>query len=168
MTQKTVQYECSPDVNPDSVTFLTEMVGHVPAVIYVFNHQTMSNEYANRSVGELLGYGPNEVKAMGENLLPTIVHPDDFDYLAEHVGALQNLPTGQQSVSEYRVIRADGRIVWLRSIEVVFNRSADGSVLRHVGVAFDITTEKQKTLDLEAENKELTMTLKTSVARKRA
>lgn len=151
MPQQSAECEYSSDVNPDSVTFLTEMIALVPAVIYVFNHQTMSNEYSNRSVGELLGYGPDEIKAMGEDLLPKIVHPDDFDALAAHVGSLQNLPTGEQSVWDYRAIRSDGRVVWLRSIEVVFARSVDGSVLRHLGVAFDITADKEKLLGMTAE-----------------
>ena len=67
------------------------MAALVPGVIYVFNHQSMSNEYANKSIAELLGYSPEEIKGMGEDLFPTIIHPDDFDVLAEHVGSLQEL-----------------------------------------------------------------------------
>ena len=149
------QFECSAEVDLESVAFLSQMIALVPGIIYVFNHQTMSNEYSNRSIAEMLGYGPEEVKAMGENLLPTIVHPDDFDRLAEHVGSLQHLTAGEQAMWEYRAIHRDGREVWLRSIETVFTRSADGSVLRHIGIAFDITAEKTADLSLRKLNAEL-------------
>lgn len=149
------QFECSAEVDLQSVAFLSQMVSLVPGIIYVFNHQTMSNEYANRSIAELLGYGPEEVRAMGDNLLPTIVHPDDFNRLAEHVGSLQNLSPGQQAIWEYRALHRDGREVWLRSIETVFTRAADGSVMRHIGIAFDITVEKTAELNLLKLNAEL-------------
>lgn len=149
------QFECSTEVDLKSVAFLSQMVSLVPGIIYVFNHQTMSNEYANRSIAELLGYGPEEVKAMGENLLPTIVHPDDFSRLAEHVGSLQYLGAGEQAIWEYRALHRDGREVWLRSIEAVFTRAADGSVMRHIGIAFDITVEKTAELEMRKLNAEL-------------
>lgn len=155
VAHQSMQYECCSDVDMTSVPFLTEMLALVPAVVYIFSHQTMSNEYSSRSIGEMLGYGPDEIKAMGDNLLPIIVHPEDFDLLAEHVGSLQTLATGERAVWEYRAIRADGSEVWLRSVEAVFARTADGGVLRHIGIAFDITDEKMQLAQLHAEVAEL-------------
>jgi PAS domain S-box-containing protein len=136
-------------VDVDSAGFLQQMAALVPGIIYVFNHQSMSNEYANRSIGEMLGYTPDEIKEMGEALLPNIVHPDDFDDLVDHVGALQELEDEQQVSFEYRALRRDGEVVWLRSIERVFTRSATGTVLRHIGIAFDITAEKTAQMQLK-------------------
>ncbi|MEM1076458.1 MAG: PAS domain-containing protein [Pseudomonadota bacterium] len=129
-------------VDAGSAGFLSKLADLVPGIVYVFNHQTMSNEYANRSVGELLGYTVEEVQQMGDELLPTIVHPDDFELLALHVAGLQSLADGERAVLEYRTIHRTGRQVWLRSIESVYTRAADGSVLRHIGIALDITSEK--------------------------
>lgn len=153
--RQSVQYECSTNREVESVAFLTEMLALLPALVYVFNHQTMSNEYANCCVAEMLGYAPEDIKAMGENLLPTIVHPDDFDLLAEHVGSLQTLGAGEYATWEYRALRADGEVVWLRSVEAVFSRAADGSVLRHIGIAFDISAEKCEIAQLQAEISDL-------------
>lgn len=150
-----IQAENYAPVDVESLEFLSKMAALVPGIIYVFNHQTMSNEYANRSIAELLGYGPDEIKSMGDELLPTIVHPDDFDLLANHVAALQLLATGDQAVLEYRAVRRDGREVWLRSIETVFSRAADGGVLRHIGIALDITAEKTAEIRLRKLNAEL-------------
>ncbi len=151
-------------VDVDSASFLRQMAALVPGVIYVFNHQSMSNEYANKSIAELLGYSPEEVKGMGEDLFPTIIHPDDFDVLAEHVGSLQELSDDEQAVWEYRAIRRDGTEVWLRSIETVFTRAASGNVLRHIGIAFDITAEKNAELRLRDINSELELLVKERTA----
>lgn len=154
-------------VDVESVEFLRQMAALVPGIIYIFNHQSMSNEYSNRSIAEMLGYDPEEIKAMGDELFATIIHPEDFDQLAQHVGALQDLATGEQAIWEYRAIRRDGTEVWLRSIETVFTRAADGGVLRHIGIAFDITAQKQAqehllklNADLEARVLERTLELK--------
>lgn len=136
------QAEASCVIDTESVAFLRQIVALVPGIVYIFNHESMSNEYSNRSIAELLGYSPEEVKAMGDDLLPTIIHDDDFDRIAGHVAELQDLADHEQSVWEYRAIARDGHMVWLRSIETVFTRAADGGVLRHIGIAFDITAEK--------------------------
>lgn len=142
-------------VDVKSVEFLQQLAALVPGIIYVFNHQSMSNEYSNRSIASMLGYEPDEIKAMGDDLFSKIIHPDDFDRLAEHIGTLQDLQPGDKTVWEYRAICRDGTEVWLRSIEAVFTRSADGGVLRHVGIAFDVTAEKHAELHLRKLNAEL-------------
>ncbi len=142
-------------VDVESAGFLRQMAALVPGIIYVFNHQSMSNEYSNRSIAELLDFTPEEIKAMGDELFATIIHPDDFDHLADHIGSLQDLKEGARAVCEYRAIRRDGKAVWLRSIDTVFTRAPDGGVLRHIGIAFDITAEKTAELRLRELNAEL-------------
>ena len=146
------QFDTSSTIDTDSLAFLAQVVALVPGIIYVFNHDTMSNEYANRSIAEMLGYSPQEIIDMGDNLLPTIIHDDDFDRIAGHVADLQDLADHEQAVWEYRAIARDGHEVWLRSIETVFTRAADGGVLRHIGIAFDITAEKNAEAQLREAN----------------
>lgn len=121
-------------------------------IIFVLNNQTMSDEYANRSVGRLLGYHPEEIRHMGEDLLPTSVHPGDFDLLVEHVGSLQGLANRKQKAWEYWAVRKDGEEVQLRSIEMVFTRGAGGEALRHIGFAIGITAEKNAEMHLKELN----------------
>ncbi|MEP0627892.1 MAG: PAS domain-containing sensor histidine kinase [Lentilitoribacter sp.] len=142
-------------VDAQCAAFLQQMAALMPGIIYVYNHQTMSNEYSNRSIGDLLGYSPEEVLEMGQQLFAKIVHPDDFERLLDHLEVLKNLEDGAQAMWEYRALRRDGTEVWLRSIETVFARSSDGSVLRHIGLAFDITVEKTNELRLEKLNQDL-------------
>ncbi|AVL54568.1 hypothetical protein CEP88_19560 [Roseobacter denitrificans] len=76
------QSQTSGVIDADSLEFLRQVAALVPGIIYVFNHETMSNEYTNRCIAELLGYSPADIKAMGDDLLPTIIHDDDFDRIA--------------------------------------------------------------------------------------
>lgn len=115
----------------------------------------MSNEYASRSIGRLLGYHPEKNRHMGEDLLPTIVHPDDFDLLAGHVGSFQSLANRKQKAWEYWAVRKDGEEVQLRSIEMVFTRGAGGEALRHIGFASGIMSEKNTEMHLKELNGEL-------------
>lgn len=43
----------------------------------------------------------------------------------------------------------------MRSIETVFTRSAGGGVLRHIGIALDITKEKNAEIRLQSMNEDL-------------
>jgi len=149
------QSDIMPVIDGESFAFLKQMSALVPGVIYVFNHQTMSNEYANRSIAELLGYTPDEIRAMGEELLPTVIHSDDFDRLADHMASLQDLEPGEQAVWEFRAIKRDLTEVWLRSVESVFSRAPDGAVLRTIGVALDITAQKTAEIELRRLNANL-------------
>ena len=70
-------------------------------------------------------------------------HPEDAQRCAQYCAAATRL--GQDHEFEYRMIAADGRIVWLRDV-VSVRTSADG-VTRLVGLALDITAEKQEEAD---------------------
>ena len=67
------------------------MISLVPGIIYVFNHETQSNEYANRSIGDLLGYSPEEIVGMGEALFTTIVNPSHLEPLMAYLEDLRDL-----------------------------------------------------------------------------
>ncbi len=153
-TYPTISVETEP-VAPESLSFLTKMASLMPGIIYVFNQQSMSNEYTNRSVAELLGYSSDEVLDMGDALMPTIMYPEDLAAMPAHFAALSSLSAGEHAVFEYRVRARDGRRVWLRSVDTVFDRAPDGSVLRHLGIAFDISEQKEAQEKLCAVNREL-------------
>ncbi|WP_299961658.1 PAS domain-containing sensor histidine kinase [uncultured Roseobacter sp.] len=137
------------------LVFWEKMANLVPGVIYIFNQKTMSNEYANRSVTEFLGYSPEEVVQMGTNLLTSVVVDEDQPGLFGHLEALGKLPDGAEASHEYRVRAKDGQIRWLRSIDSVIEKSADGDVVRHIGIALDITSQKAAETRLREINDDL-------------
>ncbi|WP_299632611.1 ATP-binding protein [uncultured Roseobacter sp.] len=142
-------------VDESSIAFWTRMAELVPGIIYIFNHATMSNEYANCTIADLLGYSPEEVCSLGETLLPTIIHEDDQDALFDYLKSLQALPIGTETTFEYRVKSKQGNELWLRSIDSIFETSDDGAVLRHIGIAVDITAQKENEARLIEVNESL-------------
>lgn len=71
------------------------------------------------------------------------IHPDDRDRVAEHARERQAAGTYDET---YRVVRSDGSLRWIRDRAYPV-KEADGKVERVVGVAEDITEQK----DLEAQ-----------------
>lgn len=134
---------------------IDRVISLMPGFVYVFNHTTYSNDYTNRSVGEQLGYSSEEIRAFGSQMMMRIVHPEDYELLGVHMARIAALE-GDSSVSlEYRVIMKTGEQRWLRSVDAVFDRAPDGSVLRHIGCASDVTVEKESELRLAQLNAEL-------------
>lgn len=127
----------------EAALFLTRVTNVAPSVIYIFNQQTQSNEYTNRSLGETLGYSAQEIKNMGANMLPSLCHPDDLDAIVAHFGNIRTLKDGRTASVEYRMRHKNGNWVWLLSHDTVFDRAKDGTVLRHIGIASDITPQKE-------------------------
>ena len=126
----------------ERLSFLSKITDTAPSIIYIFNHQTQSNEYANRSLGESLGYSVSEVQALGDAFLPTVMHPEDLNLVGPHFEILSALPDGEIAQLEFRVKHKQGGWVWLLAHETVFQRDESGAVIRHLGVASDITLQK--------------------------
>lgn len=142
-------------VDVTSQAFLSRMAELVPGIINVFNHQTMSNEYTNRSLGPMLGYRSEEIVAMGDRVISRVIHPEDIDKLLAYFKSIGELADGEICTFDYRDIAKDGKTVWVRSIDTVFDRADDGSVLRHLGIVFDVTLEKEATERLQRANEKL-------------
>ncbi|KIN71782.1 PAS domain-containing sensor histidine kinase [Sulfitobacter guttiformis] len=139
----------------DSMPTVDRVMGLMPGFVYVFNHQTYSNDYTNRSVGLHLGFTSEEIRAFGAEMMMHIVHVDDHAALGTHMVRIGNLTGEDTATLEYRVITKHGEERWLRSVDAVFDRAPDGSVLRHIGCATDVTAEKRSELRLAELNVEL-------------
>ncbi|EKQ66911.1 PAS domain S-box [Leptolyngbyaceae cyanobacterium JSC-12] len=74
------------------------------------------------------------------------IHPDDRDRIAQ---ALQQEQRGKQFNEEYRFIRPDGELRWLRS-QAFPIQDEHGKVVRIVGTVEDISDRKQVEIALQA------------------
>lgn len=136
-----------------AASFLEKVTGVVPGIIYVFNQQTQSNEYSNRSLGEALGYSAEEVRDMGASMMPRLAHPEDLPRILDHFMAIRALADGDICKLEYRIRHKAGNWVWLLSQDTVFDRDDTGAVQRHIGVAIDVTSQKQAEEDALAQKR---------------
>ena len=131
---------------------LQEIINSVSGVIYIYDLEEQRNIYCSDSIGGLLGYNPEEIQSMGQNLFLTIMHPEDLPSVVEMATARSSnsFPHDSPLVTEYRVRHADGSWRWWSSYDRTFRRHPDGRAKQTIGIAQDITDRKQLELELES------------------
>ncbi len=114
------------------------LIEQIPAVTYM-ESATGPNAilYLSPQVRTVLGF---EQAGLSHEGWLQAIHPDD----RERVVAIDRLTqeTGEPFSSEYRMVRPDGRIVWLQD-DAVLLRDGRGEPLYWQGVRFDVTARKE-------------------------
>jgi PAS domain S-box-containing protein len=126
-----------------SQRFIEQVANATPDVIYTYDLVEQRIVYANRELFTILGYTPEQIQAMGKDIIPTLLHPDDLELLEQQLRRLSTAVDGEMIECEYRIRHANGNWRWLDSHEVVFTRTVDGRPRQIVGAAQDVTTRKQ-------------------------
>ena len=126
------------------------LVERLPGIVYIDAADDLQvNLYTSPQVEEILGITPS--RWVDEHSWGSMLHEEDRDrVLAENAAALA---AGRDFVSEYRLVRPDGRVVWIRDHAVLI-RDLEGARRCWQGVMFDITDLKETEGQLhEAENR---------------
>lgn len=127
----------------ESHHFISEMTAVLPGVLYIFDLERQRNVYVNRHTGAVLGYSAEDIHALGDDFIPTVLHPDDAIRLLQHFEGLKERADGISAQVEYRLRHRDGSYRWFLSRDVVWERDAEGRVRQILGLATDITERKQ-------------------------
>jgi PAS domain S-box-containing protein len=114
----------------------------VPGILFVYDRLEQRNIYANRQITDLLGYTPEQVEAMGADVISILSHPDDLARIFAYFEEFRSVPEGEVRGIEYRNRHVNGEWRWLYSQAVVFNRTVDGVPRQILGVAIDISDRK--------------------------
>src|SRR6187551_385055 len=102
-----------------AISLLDRLDEVIPGLVYVYDLVERRNVYANRSLSSLLGYSPDEVAALGDQVLPATIHPDDLPGAAAHHAGMSNIADGEVREIEYRVKDGAGNWRWLHSWDTV-------------------------------------------------
>jgi len=130
------------------------LIEQTPAVVFL--DEADENEttiYINPRVEELTGYTPDEWRA-DPLIWEKGIHPDDKDHVLEQEKRKHS--QGDRFQEEYRFIRRDGRIVWIKD-DTNLIRDQKGNPLYWQGILIDITKEKENEDALQRQLKELTI-----------
>jgi PAS domain S-box-containing protein len=122
------------------------LVERVPAIVYVdpIGPDPTSPTYVSPFIETLLGY-PAEVATGDPRWWASVLHADDRErVLAEWT---QSDRTLEPYAGEYRLIAADGRVVWIRD-EAVVVRDHEGRPLHWQGVMIEVTEARQANEEL--------------------
>jgi PAS domain S-box-containing protein len=126
-----------------------DLVERLPLVVYVDKLDDKSSPvYISPQIAELMGYSQEEWLA-NPDLFTASIHPDDRErVMADIVERNEGLNAGATMYLNYRLIRRDGQVVWIRDDEVVVN-DADGRPAAAHGYMQDVTARHQDSLRLE-------------------
>jgi diguanylate cyclase (GGDEF)-like protein/PAS domain S-box-containing protein len=119
----------------------------VPSVAYVYepgvNGQCL---YISPSIERVLGFSQEHWIRDG-GLWDRLLHPEDADRVISNEAECAR--SGEALVQEYRISRADGRVVWIRD-EMTVVRGEDGNASPlFYGVFLDVTDRKKMEAELE-------------------
>ncbi|HWX09917.1 MAG TPA: PAS domain-containing protein [Gaiellaceae bacterium] len=112
----------------------------LPLVTYVVEGSTLDGpaSYVSPQIEALVGYTPEEWTA-GDGMFRPSVHPEDRDAVLERMR--QSQTDGTELEIEYRMLRRDGRVIFVRDMAVPVRNDA-GQALDRQGYLIDITERR--------------------------
>jgi PAS domain S-box-containing protein len=135
----------------------------LPSLIYIYDAQEHRNVLANREMAAMLGYSPEDIQAMGNSVLATIIHPDDMQtVIAEHFERVAQAKDDEVHSVEYRLQTKGGEWRWVLARDVVFARTDDGHVWQTLGTVHDITDRRERELELQEREERFSFVLEGS------
>jgi PAS domain S-box-containing protein len=108
-------------------------------IVWELDYETWRFTFVSKRAERLLGY-PIECWLDEPSFWPDHLHPEDRDRTLEKCVYLSE--RNENHELEYRMIRADGQIVWFRDVVTVEQR--DGRTFRLRGIMLDITDSKEE------------------------
>jgi PAS domain S-box-containing protein len=119
------------------------LIQNLDAILWEADRKSLQFRFVSQRAENILGY-PVQLWLTNPNFWPSIIHEDD------RAEAVRNLASAAEesgpNTFEYRVISADGRIVWLR-VYVTEQEHGRDSILR--GLMVDVTEQKRTEQELE-------------------
>lgn len=133
----------------ESETRFRQLAESVREGFFVYETEFAKYSYVNPAYESILGIS---MESVGQGMLHWLnqIHPDDRHRIEE---GLRRESEGENFKEEYRFIRPNGQINWLRS-QAYPIRNQQGNIIRVVGVVEDITAQKNLEQSLR-ENEEL-------------
>jgi PAS domain S-box-containing protein len=122
------------------------LVGSIDGIVWEGNAETLQFTFVSPQAERLLGYPVAQSLAEPDFWLNHI-HPEDRDWAVNF--CLSQTKAKRAHHFTYRMLTADGRVVWIRDVVSVVVENGQPVKLR--GVMIDVTSQKQTELLLQAE-----------------
>lgn len=159
LMQEDVSYKTLFDMKEAKIRehhhFIDKINNASPGIIYVYDPITQKQIYSNHKGEELLGYTQEDIRQLGDDVFGRLIHPSDHEILARHIKEMLSVADGALSTVEYRVLNKEGKYVWQRAYETIFRRNSNGKPAEIIGIAINVTHEKEATAQLEQREQQL-------------
>lgn len=129
----------SDRMDGQDLRWLLDLVQDLDAIVWEADAATLRSTFVSGRAVDVLGYTVDRWLSEADFWI-NLVHPEDRERTVSIRRALTD--EGRDHTFEYRAIRADGSIVWLRDI-VRVSRDVAGRPARLRGVMVDITEAKR-------------------------
>jgi PAS domain S-box-containing protein len=107
--------------------------------------------YVSPQIEEILGYSQEEYKE-DPDIWSKRIHPEDYHREMAQVAHCRE--SGEPLVTDYRMIRKDGRVIWIHD-EADIVRNDAGRPLYLLGISMDISSRRRTEEDLRQRKNEL-------------
>ena len=121
----------------EAETRYRSLVEQIPAVVYMDRGD--ETIYVSPQIEQILGVTP-EAYITDSDLWLSMVHPDDRGRVQQQSDAF--LAGAGGDLDDYRMVRPDGRVVWIRDRAYAY-RDEDNRVILEQGLLFDVTELKE-------------------------
>lgn len=141
------------------------LVEQITAVVFLDQaDDRQATLYMSPRIEELTGYTSDEWSA-DPDLWTASIHPDDRERIIQKDE--ESNRSGSRFLEEYRLIRRDGTIVWVKE-DTNLIRDKEGNPLYWQGILLDITREKEDEAALQRQLAELAVLHSAALAASRA
>ncbi len=137
----------------ESETTFRLIVEELPStIIYIADLDERSTTlYISPQVNDILGYTQEEYKN-DPDIWAKCIHPDDHASVMAELNRCHK--TGKDFITEYRMIRKDGQVIWFRDKAHII-RDERGKKRFLIGINTDISERKQAEVALREREKDL-------------
>lgn len=129
--------------------FSKSLTNTVPNIIYILDLEQDRCTYVNKHIQNELGYSKEDIVQMKGHVFRSIIIPEDQARLLENITLLKQAEDEQIIKAEYRVWDNEGKVKYLYCRERVFKRHKNGQVHLILGAAEDISTLREKNVELK-------------------
>jgi two-component system cell cycle sensor histidine kinase/response regulator CckA len=141
MAQLQIQQHTSARARAEAALYEGEvrfqvLAEHIDAVLWLMEARTEMIFYVSPAYRRIWGRNPADLYYNPSAFIQTI-HPDD----RAHAAAVFRNQLREACVNEYRVVRPDGRVVWISDASFPI-RGPDGTITQVAGIATDVTDQR--------------------------
>jgi len=117
------------------------LVENIPAIVFIDEPSADggSTVYVSPQVKDIFGVTPEEFAA-DPDLWKRSLHPDDAERVLREYG--DTLEADDRVIGDYRIVRPDGRTVWIRDRATMLRDECGVPVLQQ-GIMYDVTDQKE-------------------------
>ena len=119
------------------------MLNRVQDVVYVLDVRANRLIFISSEIALVLGHPWKRIQSWADNLFTELMHPEDLALRPLFHARLSAIQDGEMLDLQYRMRDARGEWRWMRSRELVLERTEEGEPSRVLGVCEDFTDRKR-------------------------